>query len=96
MSDITTANVVYVSSSKNGDYVQATPHDGAARYIRADAPKLVALVEAVGREIEARNLYLATAPDRGAMSGPKGQRLSALHDAQAATGVALAQWEALQ
>lgn len=35
MSDITSANVVYVSSSKNGDYVEATPHEGAVLFARA-------------------------------------------------------------
>lgn len=53
MSDITTANVVYVSSSKNGDYVEATPHDGAVRYIRADAPELVALIDAASAMADA-------------------------------------------
>lgn len=86
MSDITTANVVYVSSSKNGDYVEATPHDGAVRYIRADAPELVALVEAARSAIACFGYQHM--PGNGvhpmAQSG-----IDQLNDA-------IAQWEALQ
>ena len=36
MSDITKADVVYVGTSKNGDYVQAVPEDGFAKFVRGD------------------------------------------------------------
>lgn len=63
---------------------------------RADAPELVALVAAVKAEIEARNRFLSTAPDRGGSHGPKGQRKMALENAQLATTFALAAYEALK
>lgn len=66
------------------------------RYIRADAPELVALVAAVKAEIEARNIFLSTAPDRGGSHGPKGQRKMALENAQLATVLAVKAYEALQ
>lgn len=69
--------------------------DEGIRYIRADAPELLALVEAVRAEIEARNLFLATAPDRGGNHGPKGQRRLALEAAQSATVHTLAAWETI-
>lgn len=36
MTSITDATVVYVSSSKNSDYVEATPHEDTTEYIRAN------------------------------------------------------------
>ena len=36
MTNITDAAVVYVSSSDNADYVEATPHEDATEYIRAN------------------------------------------------------------
>ena len=35
MGNITDATVVYVSSSTNADYVEATPHEDAVMFIRA-------------------------------------------------------------
>ncbi|RWR13435.1 hypothetical protein [Paenirhodobacter populi] len=72
---------------------------GITEYRRADLPptlaealalpEIKALVEAASAERDARNLYLATAPDRGGPHGPKGQRKAALIAAQLATVVAL-------
>lgn len=53
-----------------------------------------AMAEALKSEIEARNLYLSTAPDRGGSHGPKGQRRMALENAQLQTVFALKAWEA--
>jgi len=36
MTSITKADFVYVSTSKNADYVEAVPHEGAVKFIRAD------------------------------------------------------------
>lgn len=36
MSDITKANIVYVSTSKNSDYVSAVDHEGAVPYMREE------------------------------------------------------------
>jgi hypothetical protein len=52
-------------------------------------PEVRELMEAGAAEIEARSLYLSTAPDRGGMHGPKGQRKVALDAAQSRTVTAL-------
>lgn len=57
-----------------------------------ELPEVRALVQAVRAEALARNLYLATPPDRGGVYGPKGQRKQALETAQVATAAALAQF----
>lgn len=35
MTNITDAAVVFISSSKNADYIEATPHEDSVMYIRA-------------------------------------------------------------
>ena len=41
MTNITDAAVVYVSSSDNADYIEATPHEDSVAFIRADVVKAV-------------------------------------------------------
>lgn len=68
---------------------EAAPKGSAreVRYVRADLVQ--EMIEACRAEVDARALYLATAPDRGGMYGPKGQRKQALEAAQARTAAAL-------
>jgi hypothetical protein len=54
-----------------------------------EAARVADLVSAVSAEIEARNLYLSTAPDRGGTNGTKGQRKKNLENAQLVTLFAL-------
>lgn len=100
MSDITTANVVYVSSSKNGDYVQTTPHDGAARYIRADAPELVALVDAMRPFARSGKLFPEPPEtvefDKCIYKPAAGPEYSLCGDHLRAARLALAKWDAMQ
>lgn len=53
MTNITKAETVYVSTSDNADYVEATPHEGAVKFVRADLvdPAVQALAEHTAKAI---------------------------------------------
>jgi hypothetical protein len=73
--------------------IRALPTTFTAAELLAAAmqlPEVRSLVEAVRAEIEVRNLFLSTAPDRGGSHGPKGMRRMALENAQLATVFAIA------
>jgi len=74
---------------------QAAKPKGSAlpQVVRAPAPEVAALVEAVTHEINTRQSYEACRADRGGKNGPKGRALAAWMDARAGVIAAIAKLE---